>query len=81
MRQLIGKIAIKHRNVTEEVYFSEHVRCQNCQTTVPVGIEVITVTKEGTSKKVIKHGWYCCQRLHALAGRNRRGNLLCMICC
>ncbi len=59
MRQLIGKIAIKHRNVTEEVYFSEHVRCQNCQTTVPVGIEVITVTKEGTSKKVIKHGWYC----------------------
>jgi len=59
MRQLIGKIPIKYRNVTEEIYFSEYVRCQNCQVTVPVGIEVITVRIEGQSKKVIKHGWYC----------------------
>jgi hypothetical protein len=26
---------------------------------VPMGIEVVTVTKEGQSKKVIKHGRYC----------------------
>ena len=59
MRQLIGKIPIKYRNVTEEIYFSEHVRCQNCQTTTPIGIEVVTVRIEGKSKKVIKHCWYC----------------------
>ena len=59
MRQLIGKIPIKYRNVTEEIYFSEYVRCQNCQVTVPVGIEVVTVRKEGQSKKILKHCWYC----------------------
>jgi len=59
MRQLLGKIPIKHRNVTEEVYLSEHVCCQNCQITVPMGIEVVTVRKEGKSKKVIMHGRYC----------------------
>jgi len=59
MRQLIGKIPIKYLNVTEEIYFSELVRCQHCQTTVPMGIEVVTVRKQGKSKKVIKHGWYC----------------------
>jgi heterodisulfide reductase subunit C len=59
MRQLIGKIPIKYRNVTEEIYLSECVRCQNCQATVPIGIEVVTVRKEGMSKKVIRHGWYC----------------------
>jgi hypothetical protein len=59
MRQLLGKIPIKYRNVTEEVYHSECVRCQNCQTTVPMGVEVVTFRKEGTSKKLIKHGWYC----------------------
>jgi hypothetical protein len=52
MRQLIGKIPIKYLNVTEEIYFSELVRCQHCQTTVPMGIEVVTVRKEGKSKKV-----------------------------
>ena len=59
MRQLIGKIAIKFRDITEEIYLSECVRCQNCQATVPMGIEVVTVRKEGRSKKVIRHGWYC----------------------
>ena len=59
MRQLIGKIPIKYRNVTEEIYLSEYVRCQYCQTTVPMGIEVLTVAYEGKSKKIIKHGWYC----------------------
>ena len=59
MRQLIGKIPIKYRNVTEEIYLSEYVRCQNCQTTVPMGIEVVTVIIEGKSKKIIRHGWFC----------------------
>jgi hypothetical protein len=59
MRQLLGKIAIKNRNVTEEIYLCEHVCCQNCQATVPMGIEVVTVRKEGQLKKVISHGRYC----------------------
>ena len=59
MRQLIGKIPIKYLNVTEEIYFSEGVRCQHCQTTVPMGVEVVTVRKEEQSKKIIKHRWYC----------------------
>jgi hypothetical protein len=59
MRQLIGKIPFKYRNTTEEIYLSEYVRCQNCQATVPMGIEVVTVRKEEKSRKVIKHCWYC----------------------
>jgi hypothetical protein len=59
MRQLLGKIPIKYRNVTEEIYLSECVCCQNCRATVPMGIEVVTVRKVGTSKKLIKHGRYC----------------------
>ena len=59
MRQLIGKIPIKFRNITEEIYLTEYVRCQNCQATVPMGIEVVTVRKEGNSKKVIRHCRYC----------------------
>jgi hypothetical protein len=46
MRQLIGKIAIEYRGVIEEVYLSEDVRCQNCQGTVALGIEVVTVRKK-----------------------------------
>ena len=59
MRQLIGKIPNKRCNITEEIYLTEYVRCQNCQATVPMGIEVVTVRKEGNSKKVIKHCRYC----------------------
>jgi hypothetical protein len=59
MRQLIGKIPIKYRDLTEEVYFCEDVRCQDCQHAVPLGIEVVTVRKEGETRKVVKHGWYC----------------------
>ena len=69
MRQLIGKIPIKSRDVTEEIYLSEYVRCQYCQVTVPMGIEVVTVKKEGQSKKVIKHGWYCRAHDADYAGR------------
>jgi len=58
MRQLLGKTSIK-RGVTTEVYLAEIVHCQACQATVPMGIEVVTVRKEGESKKVIRHSWYC----------------------
>jgi Rieske Fe-S protein len=59
MRQLIGKIPIKYRNVIEEIYLAEYVRCQDCQVVVPMGIEVVTVRKDGKAKKIVKHGWYC----------------------
>jgi len=55
MRQLLGKIS--YFGVTEEVYIAETVRCQDCQATVPMGIEV--VRKDRKSKKVIRHNWYC----------------------
>jgi hypothetical protein len=50
MRQLLGKIP-KSRGITEEVYLAETVRCQDCQATVPMGIEVVRVRKEGKSKR------------------------------
>ena len=59
MRQLIGSIPIKYREVTQEIYLSENVRCQHCQSTVPMGIEVVTVRQEGEFNKVMQHGWYC----------------------
>ena len=62
MRQLIGKIGVK-RGIVEEVYLSETVRCSECQKTVPIGVEVVTVQKGGLSKKVLKRAFYC--RSHA----------------
>jgi hypothetical protein len=59
MRQLIGRLPGKGRNVFEEVYLSEQVRCLDCQKMVPMGIEVVTIRKEGKSKKVLKRGYYC----------------------
>jgi len=59
MRELIGKIPTKDPDVTEEVYLSELVRCRECQMTVPMGIEVITVKRDGASRKVLSHGCYC----------------------
>ena len=59
MRQLIEKLTSKSRGVTDEVYLSENIRCQECQRTVPVGIEVITVQKANEKRKVIKHRYYC----------------------
>jgi len=58
MRQLLGKLRLTSRNVTEEVYLSEHICCQTCQITVPMGIEVVTVS-EAESKKVVKRARYC----------------------
>ena len=57
MRELIGKI--KQRGVIQEVYRSEHVMCRECQRTVPMGIEVITVQFDGITRKVLKHACYC----------------------
>lgn len=63
MRELMGKIPNKDPNITQNVYLSETVQCQECKKTVPVGIEVIMIKKFGDSKKVIKHEYYC--RAHA----------------
>jgi hypothetical protein len=59
MRQLIGKIPIKSQGLVQEVYFSELVYCQDCQRTVPIGIEVVAVKRDGDTKKVVKHRYYC----------------------
>lgn len=59
MRELIGKIRTKDRSVIEAVYLSELVRCQECEQTVPIGIEVVTVKRDGKSRKVLHHGYYC----------------------
>jgi hypothetical protein len=59
MRELIGKIPTKERDVSKKVYFSELVRCRDCQRTAPLGIEVITLKNLGESKQVLKHEYYC----------------------
>ena len=59
MRQLIGKIPTKEPNVIEEVYFAELIRCRECQKSVPMGIEVVRVKRDGKSKKVLSHRYYC----------------------
>ena len=64
MRELIGNMSTKDPNVTEEVYLSDLIRCRQCQRTVPIGIEVVTVKRDGVFKKVLSHGYYC--RAHAL---------------
>jgi hypothetical protein len=64
MRELIGKIPTKDPNITEVVYLTEIVRCLDCQQTVPMGIEVVTVKKSEKSKEVVRHVCYC--RAHGL---------------
>jgi hypothetical protein len=60
MRELVGKIPTKDPNITEVVYLSEIVRCLECQRTVPVGIEVVTVERNNDdSKKAIRRVCYC----------------------
>ena len=59
MREIMGKIQTKDPNITEVVYLSEVVRCLECQKTVPMGIEVVTVKKSGDSKEVLRHVCYC----------------------
>jgi len=73
MRELIGKIRTKDPGVTEEVYFSELIRCQECEKTVPIGIEVITVKRDKEFRKVLKHGYYC--RGHGLDYETRLQSL------
>jgi hypothetical protein len=64
MRERLGKIPTKDPNVTEEVYLSETVRCRECEKTVPIGIEVVTVKREKEFKKFLAHKYYC--RAHGL---------------
>jgi hypothetical protein len=52
MRELIGKIPTKDPNVTEVVYLAEMVRCLDCEQTVPVGIEVVTVKKTENPRRL-----------------------------
>lgn len=73
MRELMGKIPTKDPNVTEVVYLAEIVRCRECQKTVPMGIEVVTVKKGGESREVIRHEYYC--RAHGLAYETRLQSL------
>lgn len=64
MRELMGKIPTKDPTVTEEVYLSEIVRCRECQRTVPVGVEVLTIKRGKESKEVLRHEYYC--RAHGI---------------
>lgn len=64
MRELMGKIPTKDPHVSEEVYLTEIVRCSECERTVPVGIEVVTIKKDGKSRKVLRHQYFC--RAHGL---------------
>ncbi len=64
MRELMGKIPTKDPNIIEEVYLSEIVRCRECQRTVPMGIEVLTVKKGEECREVLRHEYYC--RAHGI---------------
>jgi len=59
MRELIGKIPTKDPAIVEVVYLAEMVRCLECEQTRPVGIEVVTVKKNGGARKVLRHVCYC----------------------
>jgi hypothetical protein len=59
MRELIGKIPTKDPTVTEVVYLAEIVRCLECQQTVPMGIEVVTIKKTEESREVLRHVFFC----------------------
>ena len=59
MRQLIGKVPSKERGAIDEVYLAEHVRCRECQRTAPMGIEVVTVQKAATNKKILRRAFFC----------------------
>jgi hypothetical protein len=52
MRELIGKIPTKDPSITEVVYLTEMVRCLECERTVPVGIEVVTVKKAENPRRL-----------------------------
>ena len=59
MRELIGKIPTKDPAITEVVYLADMVRCLECEQTRPVGIEVVTVKKNGDARKILRHVCYC----------------------
>jgi hypothetical protein len=50
MRELIGKIPAKNSSITEVVYLSEMVRRLECQQTMLMGIEIVTVKKIGGTR-------------------------------
>ena len=73
MRELVGKIPTKDPHITDVVYLSETVRCLECQRTVPVGIEVVTVERNDEAKKVIRRVCYC--RGHGLGFETKAQSL------
>ena len=69
MRQLIGRLPSKERGAVDEIYLAEYVRCRECQRTSPMGIEVVTVQKEGTTKKILRRAFFC--RAHGAEYQSR----------
>jgi hypothetical protein len=69
MRQFIGKVPSKERGAVDEIYLAEHVRCRECQRTSPMGIEVVTVQKAGTTKKILRRAFFC--RAHGAEYQSR----------
>ena len=69
MRQFIGKLPTKERGVVDEVYIAEQVRCRDCQKSSPMGIEVVTVQKEGKKKTILKRAFFC--RVHGAEYQSR----------
>jgi hypothetical protein len=69
MRELIGQMATSEPGVTRSVYRSEMIRCGECEKMAPIGIEVITARKDGDSRKVLEHRYYC--RSHGLDYESR----------
>ena len=63
MRELLGKIS-KAPGVIQKVFRTELVYCSECQRTVPIGIEVITLKIDGEAKKMLKCNRYC--RTHGI---------------
>jgi hypothetical protein len=69
MRQLIGRLPSKERGAVDEIYLAEHVRCRECQRTSPMGLEVVTVQKTGTTKKILRRAFFC--RAHGAEYQSR----------
>ncbi len=69
MRQFIGKLPTKERGVVDEIYIAETVRCRDCQKTSPMGIEVVTVKKQGKNKIILRRAFFC--RVHGAEYHSR----------
>jgi hypothetical protein len=71
MRQLIGRLPSKERGAVDEIYLAEHVRCRECQRTSPMGIELVTVQKAGTTKKILRRAFFAGPMARNIKGARR----------